>query len=498
MALVPSRDTVAPIAPAAVMPGRGRIGWMFLLAAVLAFLLLLIPFRTFESFDRDLVVWGTALVLGALVAAAYLSARQHGENPWIDPLFLMAGFFGYKYGFGVIAVNYWSTLSWEETPGVRSLFERWGIWENLPVACHLFLLAGLGLYLGTALPAGRVAEWLPALRWRIDERRLRLNLYLYTPLAMLVFVSGRSFLPVVIRDTVLLFGWVSWVMLIIAAVRWFGRSSVDRAAWFGIVAMISVGHLLLGLEIGMRGAFVYPLLLVGAGYALSRGRLPWIRVGLVGALLLVLIIPWLSFYKLQSPQSSIPDRIRSASGEMSETTMGGKLDRGVEAVVGRSVGVVGMTAVFIQDVPDLEPFEYGRTFLIQAAHVIPRVLWPDKPNMSEQLNVYSRRAGLIDEEDDVTSAVFDAVSEYYVNFGLMGVFFLSLLHGYYFRVLHHWLVQRSLFIVGAPMFLVFVLINFDFFGIVQIVLAHTRQIPAWALALYFLSRDTRAVPSEAP
>ena len=41
------------------------------------------------------------------------------------------------------------------------------------------------------------------------------------------------------------------------------------------------------------------------------------------------------------------------------------------------------------------------------------------------------------------------------------------------------------------MFVVFILINFDFFGVFQTMLAHTRQIPVWTVILYFLSRDTR-------
>jgi hypothetical protein len=461
------------------------------LAGLLALVLLTLPFRAFESLDRTLVVWGTAGVLVALTLTALLSAWRHTRNPWLDPAFLIVGFFAFKYGFGTLAVNYWSSLSWRETPGVESMFERWGIWDNLPAACQLFVLGGLGLYLGLALRPPRVLDALPALGWRVDERRFRLNLWIYTPIAMTLFVVGRRVLPLVIRDTALMFGWISWVLIVIASARLFGREQTDRAAWFGIIAMILGGHVLLGLEIGMRGAFIYPLLLIGAGYVMGRGRVPWVRTAVASALLMTVVIPWLSFYKIQSTEVPISERIRNATDEMAEVTARGALDRGIEALIGRSVGVVGMTAVFIQDVPDLAPFEYGRTFLIQATHLVPRIIWPDKPNMSEQLNFYSRRAGLIHETDEATSAVFDAVSEYYVNFGMAGVFFLSLLHGCYMRLLHHWLVVRSQPLIGGAMFLIFILINFDFFGIGQIVLAHSRQIPVWTAALYFMSRDTR-------
>jgi hypothetical protein len=458
------------------------------LSAAFAVALLLVPFRGLEALDRELVVWSTGLLLMALPVIAYVTAVRRGRNPWLDPVFLVSAFFGYKYGFGVIATNYWSELSWTETPGIESIFQRWGIWDNLPAACQLFALAGLGIYIGLSLPPLRILDALPALRWNIDKRRFRLNLYLYTPVAMALFVAGRAFLPVVIRDTALLFGWISWVLLVIAAAEMLGREETDRLAWFGIVVMIALGHVLLGFEIGMRGAFVYPLLLVGAAYAMVRRRLPWGRVALTATLLLVTVMPWLTFYKIQPPETPVLERVQAATDQMSETSVRGALERGIEAVVGRSVGVVGMTAVFIQDVPEVSPFEYGRTFWIQAMHMVPRVVWPDKPNMSEQLNVYSRRAGLLHEEDDVTTATFDAVSEYYINFGVLGVFLLSVLHGYYLRVLHRWLVERSLVIIGAPMFLVFILINFDFFGVFQTMLAHTRQIPVWTAVLWILSR----------
>lgn len=461
-------------------------------AAALAVVLLLVPFRAFEALEREWVIWGTAALLLAMPVLAYRRAARGGRNPWIDPAFVLTAFFGYKYGFGTLATNYWSSLAWAENPGISTMFERWGIWENLPAACHLFLLAGAGLCLGVSLRPLPIFNAIPALRWEIDMRRFRLNLYVYTPLAMALFVTGRRVLPIVIRDTALLFGWITWVIVVIASAEWLRRDRGDRRAWLGIIAIVVVGHVALGFEIGMRGAFVYPLVLIVAGCALVRGRLPWVWLTLVGVALLFVVVPWLTFYKLQSPQTPIPDRMRAASEEMAEISVGSALDRGIEAVVGRSVGVVGMTAVFIQDVPDLSPYAYGRTFVVQAMHLVPRIVWPDKPNMSEQLNMYSRRAGLVEEDDDATTATFDAVSEYYVNFGVLGVFLLSLLHGYYIRVLHHWLVERSLFIIGAPMFLIFILINFDFFGVGQTVLAHTRQIPVWVAVLWVLSR--RASP----
>jgi hypothetical protein len=461
------------------------------MAVIASVILLSMPFGAFDLMSREWVIWGTSAALLGLAGVAWISARRRRVSVWLDPVFLMMAYFGFKYGFGVVALNYWSALSWVENPGIGSVFERWGIWDHLPLACHLFLLAGLALYLGTSLPAGRLGEVAPALRWRIDERRFRVNLYLYIPIVLVFFVFGRRFLPLVIRDTVMLFGWLTWAILIIAALRVFSPERSGRRMWAGLIVIICGAHIALGLEIGMRGAFVYPLLLVGLGFLLSRGRLPVVSTAVTVVLLVVVVVPWLTYYKIQVEGMSVPSRAMAASEELVAGGPRGAVERGVEALVGRSVGVAGMAPVFIQYFPSLYAFEYGRTFMIHAMHVVPRVIWPDKPNMSEQLNAYTRRTGMISDDDDTTTATFDAVSEYYVNFGVPGVFFLCLLQGYYFRLLHRWLVERSAFLIGPPIFMVLVFINFDFFGIAQSLLSHTRQLPVWIVVLYLLSRDHR-------
>jgi hypothetical protein len=482
MAVMATRVEPRAVLPFPVMPA---------IAVVALVILLWIPFGAFDLVSRDAVIWGTAAALLGLAAVAYVSARRTGASAWRDPVFLMTAYFGYKYGFGALALHYWAALSWVETPGIQTVFERWGTWDHLPLACHLFLLAGLGLYLGTALPSGRLGDVIPGLRWRIDERRFRMNLCIYSPIALLFFVVGRRFLPLVIRDTVLLFGWLSWVILIIAAARVFSPGRGNRAPWAGIIVMVVGAHVALGFEIGMRGAFVYPLLLVGLGFLLARGRVPIVTTALATIVLIVIVVPWLTYYKIQPQELGVSDRLAAASDEFVAGGTRGAIERGVEALVGRSVGSAGMAPVFIQFFPSLYTFEYGHTFIIQATHLVPRVIWPDKPNMSEQLNAYTRRTGMIAADDEATSAVFDAVTEYYVNFGVWGVFFLCLVQGYYFRLLHRWLVVRSAFLIGPPIFMVLLFINFDFFGVAQSLLSHTRQLPVWIAVLYLLSRDQR-------
>jgi hypothetical protein len=460
---------------------------MLVPAVVAAVALLMLPFGSFDAVDRRLVIWSTALVLTVLPVSAHMAARRRGAFPWLDPIVLFSGYFAFKYGLGVVVLNYWSEFGWVESPGSATIFERWGIWDFLPIACQLFLLAGLGLYLGARIPSERAAGWLPALKWRIDERRFALNLWIYTPIALALFVVGRRMLPLVIRDTVLLFGWLSWVIVIIAAIRLFSSNSPMRPVWISMIMMIWLAHVVLGFDIGMRGVFIYPALLIGIGYVVARRRIPLFFVTAALGLILA-VIPWLSYYKVQPTEAPFLQRANAASLEYAAASWRDVAERGVEAVLGRSVGVTGMAPVFIQYYPELYEWEKGRTFLLEAAQLVPRIFWADKPNLSEELNLYTRRTGMIGADDEVTSAVFDAVTEYYVNFGALGVFVLCLLHGCYFRILHRWLVERSDALIGVPILLVLVFINFDFFGLGASIVSHTRQIPVWGAVLWLLSR----------
>ena len=142
--------------------------------------------------------------------------------------------------------------------------------------------------------------------------------------------------------------------------------------------------------------------------------------------------------------------------------------------------------------PDVYPFEFGQTFLVELQTLIPRIVWPEKPNISIELNRYTSAVGMLREYDEydesVTSATFDAISEYYLNFGTAGVFFLSMLQGYYLRVLYEWLVRRSIYEIGGSVYLVLFFSNHDFFGVAQSFVSHTRQLPVWLFILYLMSR----------
>jgi hypothetical protein len=94
------------------------------------------------------------------------------------------------------------------------------------------------------------------------------------------------------------------------------------------------------------------------------------------------------------------------------------------------------------------------------------------------------------QEGDETSAVFDAFAEYYVNFGLPGVFFLAGLHALYLNVLYEWLLRSLEYLAGISIHLMVFLLNFDFFGVGQMFVSHVKLIPVAIVVLYLLGRQS--------
>ena len=486
-------------APMATLGGEAQfIRWGVLACAGV---LLAIPFGTFVEWPPDVVVLGTAVGLFFLAAHGYSLSKRQGENVWLAPVSLLGMFFFFKYGWGALVVYYWDVFPWETVPAEAGYFLRNGVKDNLPRAAHLMLLGGLGIYLGASGTMPAITRWLPSLKWPFDESKFQHNLILATPIALLVFIGMRPYLPAVIRDTVLHMGWIVWVFIVIASYRLFLiPSDQRRTAWTIFLVAVTLVHAILGFQTGMRGNFLYPLFLISLGYVIARGSVPW-RLLLPVVLLLGLVaIPWLSAYKQavmgeSAYAESMNARLLHANELYEVLDLRGSLESSLVNTAGRFAGSsAGALAVFSQFYPEPYPFEKGHTFVLELTQLMPRVVWPDKPNLSFELNQYTRAVHLLPEAnpDDpgTTSATFDAISEYYLNFGALGVFLFSVLHGYFLKVLYYWLVRRSHYEIGAAMYLVFFFLNPDFLGIGNISVSATRLLVAWPVMFWVMSRKT--------
>src|SRR5206468_7026799 len=126
------------------------------------------------------------------------------------------------------------------------------------------------------------------------------------------------------------------------------------------------------------------------------------------------------------------------------------------------VGGPAFVSTYSQFYPSVYPYELGRSMIDQTLSLIPRVVWPDRPNLSAQLNIYTRKVGILPEAEfdpGSTTGTFDAISDYYINFGLPGVLLRTIAHGMYVRRLYEWLALRSTFVISAARYAVMILLS---------------------------------------
>ncbi len=435
-----------------------------------------------------LTVWLTFLILVSLGIMAALRVSAGQEHSWISPASMTLLYYAFKFGWGALVVYYWADLPWMEFPEIRDIFSDIGAERNLPFACKMIVLGGIGLSCGFWISSGPALSILPKISWTVDEKRFRENSVLYTPLALVLFVVMGRFLPVTFIFSVLLFGWILWVIIVIAAYWMFSaNSAAERIRWMVFLAIVYFASIPLGLSTGMGGQFLYPAVLIASGYMLATGRAPWKAILAALPVAVFVILPFLSIYKT-TPETQISNRLSSAIEQYTSLNILGRTELAAERSIGRFAGAA-LPSVYSNFYPEVYPFELGRTFLLEAQGLVPRFLWPNKPNLSRELNKYSVNVRILESPDE-TSVVFDAITEYYVNFGLIGVLCLSVLHGYSLRVLYDWLMQTLPFFMAVSVFCVLFLINLDFFGLFQILFAYVKVLPVWIGILYFLSRKS--------
>jgi hypothetical protein len=456
-----------------------------------AILLLVLPAGWFQTMPRALVVWLTFLVLVVIVLHGYLHCIRRGMNPWLSPMFVLPALFCHRFGWGSVVGNYWHDFNWVAFPELRMSFHRFGAWANLPNACYLVLLFGLGMYIGLRLGTSVRRPLLPGPRWDFSEAKLKRALVFYAPVALGVNSLLQFSLPLSIKFAVGLLGQI--IYPVIAIVSYWACSATtvsDRVKWSAVLIVLCLGSVPVGLQTGQIVGLLLPGLMAILGYTIARNRLPWKALTIAVPLLVLLVIPYSHIYK-QSRVWDLPITQRLWESVVRYDMIGwrARLELSMERLLLRFAGA-NMPAVYSRYYPAVFPFEHGRTFAIELRGLVPRVIWPDKGYGSYELNRYPAKVGMV-QLDGNTTALFDAVSEYYLNFGILGMFLLSVVHGYYFGVLSTWLQAAGNGLIGAAMFVTLIVTNEDFYGIGLLFLAHVKALPVWLLMFYFFSRRNR-------
>jgi hypothetical protein len=457
---------------------------------LIAAIVVLIAKPAFTRVEPLVVVWTTAGALLAFAIWEMSAVRKRGGNPWTSASSVACSYYFFRYGIGVLVIYYWDMFPWEAVPIYKVKFYTLGARQNLESSCQLILLGGLGLFMAMGLNAGRLAQALPNIKWPIDEHRLRTRLILYTPVALVVLLYLQSRLPLTLQFAASTLGTIIYPAIAVISYFVFSPSADgQRSKWALSIGLLCGASLIAGLMSGQISEVLLPWSMAVVGYMLARRSPPWKFMLIVAPVLMFVVFPYLTLYKAAGPKiisRTIDDRMALVRDQLTLTDYQLATEITIYRFVGR-MALAEFPAIYSRYYPDIYPYANGETFKQEFAVVVPRFLWPNKPEISIELNRYAAAVGII-RTDDGTSAVFDAVSEYYLNGGAIAVLFLCALHGVYLTILYSWLTDNLSYVIGGSIFFSLFLINLDFFGVGQMFMSHIKILPVWILLFYFMSR----------
>ena len=446
----------------------------------------------FADASGELLCWLTGAALVGLVLYGWRLSRLQGENSWLSPAYLVMALFCFRYGWGALVAYYWGFMQWEAHPELRTYFLHGRVWEHLSPACRLILLAGFGFAIGLSLRGPGLSAVLPRPRWPVDPARLRTFIFVFGPAVQIGgWLISNFDIPKTFAYPFQIVASLGNGMILLGTYYIFQRRGAARLQWLFFVVLTYALSVPASLLTGQMAPLLMPFLMMACGYTLARETAPWVAVAIAVPLLFYIVLPFTAYYKftgINTPteRTTIDQRLWGAGEAYSNASSRAKLEIAFSRSLARFSGLP-FPATFVQYFPDAYPFEGGRSFLLELSGLIPRFLWPDKPEVSVELNHYSEKVGLI-PVGATTSTVFDGVSEYYVNFGDVGVFVMSIVNGWYLGALHRWLVREGHYVVGSAIFIPMLLDNWDFFGVVNIASTHFRVLPVWILVYYLMSR----------
>jgi hypothetical protein len=449
--------------------------------------LAMVPQATWVDLPRPFLIWSTFFGLLALAVAGYSAAKAAGQNPWIAPISLVSIYFFFRFGWGTLVIQYCEDYPWLQFPRHRWTFHRFGVWQYLPGGCQLVLIFGVGMLMGSLLALTGKRSMLPRFSWPFSEEKLKRRAMLYAPAAALINLL-QFVLPTSIRFAIGLLGSFIYPLIMVGAYYLFtARNAKDRAQWITFLLATVALTVPVGLITGQVNGLMMPVVCIFLGYTIANGAPPWKLIAVVMPILLLVFLPFSSLYKSNNQWASdIQQRLELTVKQFAEIGYRGRFELALERSALRFAGA-NQPALYSRFYPNVFSYEYGKSFSIEASAIVPRVLWPDKPLAAYELNRYPAKIGMVEYEGN-TTAIFDAVSEYYLNFGLLGMFLLSIFHGYYWQALYKWFQLKVHWLVGAVMMLTLVVQNEDFYGVGLLFTSMIKSLPVWLLLFYLLSR----------
>lgn len=369
------------------------------------------------------------VLLGFVPGLAFLSAGARSPLPLLQ----LSGVF-YAMTFGLPAFS--EDLDWRGASA-----------EAVTLAFVLTLCGLAVMYLAYAL-SGRLFRTLRpvTIPGRLPPSRLRLLAwagfaahlaYTFTPSWQQVPSIGHFFQPL---------GWMAMGLLYLSWLQ--GR--LPRAHALVFFAFALPLELLGRLASGALYEFFVVVVFLSLVYWQARRRVPW-GVLAAAAVLFVLLNDVKFEYRGRVSTSELATRdvwakVATLADVLSERY--GDLQSVPADAAVSSVNRIGHIVVFayvIETTPATVPYWGGETYTFLLASVVPRALWPEKPEAGFG-NEFGRRYGFLHPRNYDTTINVPWLAEFYMNFGAAGVIVGMALVGAGFR----FLVQKLSRPASAP------------------------------------------------
>jgi hypothetical protein len=428
------------------------------------------------------------VVIPTLIMVAIWQIIRRSPLPCLHPAILVGGYFALTYGIGAIVMYNFAHFPFEAHPEYQELFTH--IREQLPNASVFSLVGILGVICGATIWPSRTRRTGTQAHDSDMMPKIRKAYYWALP-----FIAGASFALTFLKVPVLLAYYLGAASELAGFGFFFAgfetsRSGLLKSKWLVYIACEAATIATTGMRDGARGPVLRPIVLFCIGIMIQRRKVPKKLVAICFTMAL-LAMPFLNAVKSSLATGiDFEQSVDAASSATHGQTIRSAVEELALTIAGRVTFYPMHLAMYANLWPSIYPFEHGQTLVWAIEGLVPRFVDPNKENQMEKFDSLPRQAGIIAANDYRTSASPDAFSEYYLNFGVLGIFLLSILHGLYFNILHRFLVIRNKDLFQLAVYAYLTLVAFPDTTVFRRFSGDSRYLLLWGAFYLFLIRSS--------
>lgn len=370
-----------------------------------------------------------AAVVPAITFAVAANRVRTGRVDYLEVFFPFSALYFIYFGVGAVYLR----IRPDALPSIYLrdyLFPALGVtvlgYVAFAAAYEGFLSRAKRMQSVSLVPTGAMSVWVPGLigfagsmASVVQTRTVLARGGISAPISAL-----QQFRPV------FFFAWaLAWLIF-------FNRSARSSLRWAGVLGLLPMTFAIAFLTVGGKALVLTLAGLPVLAYWYARRRLPaktLLTVVLIGVFV---IFPFYNTFRLQDRKAPTINRLEVTMRTISRWDQDDYMRRSVFGFLDR-MSVVSSVAAIVRETGRWVDYRYGETLILAPIGLlVPRVLWPDKPNISigREFGVTFNLVSALDKETQIAATV---VGDFYWNFHLPGVivgmFLLGLGYKWFYR-----------------------------------------------------------------